>query len=169
MKKSLNSNQHSIKHNEKILLLFRTLQKDFKEYLFERSKQYGFTGPQIILMFMLYKNPGISLHELSDQMELSKSTVSGIVDRLVNQGIVMREIPEENRRVIRLSLSPDFLNECNLSEIRDEYLADIIKDASPEELDKIIYGLEKLHELMSRNKAEGADGAGEQIGQDQQV
>lgn len=41
-------------------------------------------------------------------MNLTKSTVSGIVDRLEKQGVVIREIPKDNRRIVKLSISEDF-------------------------------------------------------------
>jgi DNA-binding MarR family transcriptional regulator len=114
--------------------------------------QYGFTFPQMFLIFSLNKNPGTNLHDLSKQLELSKSTVSGIVDRLVSQRVVIREIPEEDRRTVKLSLSPDFLKEFNIQEVKDHLLTDLIKDAPVEDLDNIIYGLEKLLELLNKNK-----------------
>lgn len=138
--------------SEKIVILLKSIQKKLKEHLFEKSKQYGFTGPQMYLIFTLYKNPGSNLNEVSEMLGLSKSTVSGIVDRLVSQNVVIREIPEENRRTVRLSLSPDFTNKFDPSEIKNKYLAGVIKDVDEEELYKIIAGLEKLDELMNENK-----------------
>lgn len=100
--------QHLSNHTEKIVMLVRSIQKNLREYIFEKSKKYGLTGPQMLLIFNLYKNSGINLIDLSKMMELSESTVSGILDRLVAQNIVIREIPEDNRRTIRLSLSQNF-------------------------------------------------------------
>jgi len=137
---------------DKVIVLFRSIQKFFKEQMFEKSKQYGFTWPQMALIFTLHKKPYTTLHELSDQMGLSKSTVSGIVDRLVAQGVIRREIPEDNRRIVKLSLSPDFIGKNDLMDLKNKYFTDTLTNASPEDLEKIICGLEKLHSLMTKDK-----------------
>ncbi|MBN7773985.1 MarR family winged helix-turn-helix transcriptional regulator [Clostridium aminobutyricum] len=147
-----NSEQSWINYAERIFALLKVNRKEFSEYSLEKSRQLGFTGPQLFVVFTLCKNPGINLQELSERMELSKSTVSGIVDRLVIQGDVLREIPTENRRSVKLFLSPDFLKKCDLMETKKQYLTDLIHGAEPEELELIIQGLEKLSELIRRNK-----------------
>lgn len=151
MIKNHNSRQSLIEYNERILSLFRASQKALKENMTKTSKEHGFTFPQMFLIFCLYKNPGTNLHDLSKQLKLSKSTVSGIVDRLVSQRVVIREIPEEDRRTVKLFLSPDFLKEFNVLEFKDQLIYDMIKDAPVEDLDNIIYGLEKLLEHINKN------------------
>jgi len=120
----------------------------YRDQIYEKSRHYGFTGPQIGLIIGLHKNPYITLKEMSECLGLSKSTVSGMVDRLVGQGVVVREIPEDNRRTVRLSLSPDFKKNNVLKDLADKYINDSLKDASEEDLDKIITGLEILHRLI---------------------
>lgn len=151
MSKSHNSRQSLIEYSERIFSLLRASQKSLNENLTKQSKEHGFTFPQMFLIFSLYKNPGTNLHDLSKKLETSKSTVSGIVDRLVSQGVVIREIPEEDRRTVNLSLSPDFLKEFNVSEFKKQFLSDLIKDAPVEDLDNIVYGLEKLLEHINKN------------------
>ncbi|MHC1724321.1 MAG: MarR family winged helix-turn-helix transcriptional regulator [Aminipila sp.] len=152
METNNNSEQSLISYSETIMRLLRTTRKELSEYSFEKSKQFGCTGPQLFLIFILYRNPGINLQELSERLGLSKSTVSGIVDRLVSQGDVTREIPSENRRSVRLFLSPNFLEKCDLMAIKRQFLTDLVKDASEQDLKTIIEGLEKLHEMVMKNK-----------------
>jgi len=91
------------------------------------------------------------LNEMSECLGLTKSTVSGIVDRLVGQGVVIKEIPENNRRIVRLSLSPEFQKSNVLHELMNQYITDTIKGASEEEIEKIISGLEILYTLIEKN------------------
>lgn len=139
---------------EKVMLLFRSIQKIYRDQIFEKSKQYGFTGPQMMLIFTLNKNPFMTLNELSGLLGLTKSTVSGIVDRLVTQGVVIREIPKDNRRIVRLSLSQDFLKNNDLICLKNNYILDVVKNANSEDIDAIIYGMDKLYTLMKENKTE---------------
>lgn len=137
--------------SERVVFLFRSIQKIYREHIFEKSRQYGFTGPQIGLIMGLCKNPFITLNEMSEYLGLTKSTVSGIVDRLVGQGVVIREIPENNRRIVRLSLSPEFQKSNVLHELMNQYITDTIKGASEEDIEKIISGLEILYALIEKN------------------
>lgn len=136
---------------EKVMTLFKSIQKMYREQFFEKTKQFGFTGPQLGIIFGLHAKPFITLNEMSEHMGLSKSTVSGIVDRLVSQGVVKREIPEDNRRIVRLSLSQDFLNNNDLICLKNNYIFDIVKVASQEDMEIIIAGLDKLNTLMKEN------------------
>ena len=136
--------------SERVVFLFKSIQKIYREHIFEKSRQYGFTGPQIGLIIGLHKNPYITLKEMSECLGLSKSTVSGMVDRLVGQGVVIREIPEDNRRIVRLSLSPEFQKNNVLQELINQYITDTIKGASEEEIEKIISGLEILYSLIQK-------------------
>jgi DNA-binding MarR family transcriptional regulator len=138
--------------SERVVYLFKAVHKIYRDQIYEKSRQYGFTGPQIGLIIGLYKNPYITLKEMSECLGLSKSTVSGMVDRLVGQGVVTREIPEDNRRIVRLSLSPEFKKNNVLKELTNKYIIESLKDASEEDLDKIITGLEILYRLIKTEK-----------------
>ena len=138
--------------SERVVYLFKVVHKIYRDQIYEKSRQYGFTGPQIGLIIGLHKNPYITLKEMSECLGLSKSTVSGMVDRLVGQGVVIREIPEDNRRIVRLSLSPDFQKNNVLKELTNKYINDSLKEASEEDLDKIITGLEILYKLITTEK-----------------
>jgi len=134
--------------SERVVYLFKAVHKMYRDQVFEKSRQYGFTGPQIGLIIGLHKNPYVTLKEMSECLGLSKSTVSGMVERLVEKGVVIREIPEDNRRTVRLSLAPDFQKNNVLKELANKYINDSLKNASEEDLNKIITGLEILYKLL---------------------
>ncbi|WP_243156354.1 MarR family transcriptional regulator [Clostridium sp. C8-1-8] len=148
-------NQLTSEYIERLMTLFRNLQKDFNDYFIEKAKQYGFSGSQLFSIHAIYKNPGINIQELSKKLSLSKSTVSALIDKLVEQGSVIREIPEDNRRSVNLYLSEEFLGKFNIPEIRSQYFADMAKIASIEELKEVVTGLEKFQELINKGKQIG--------------
>lgn len=161
MEKNQNSEQPLNQRNERIFDLFRTLKQDVREYSEQKKKEYDLTGTQLLVIDILNRNPGINLHALSEQLRLAKSNVSCIVERLVGKGIVVREIPEENRRTVKLSLSPEISERYNSMKYKNRFWSDMIRDASEEELNTVINGLEKLHELILRSKSEWAAESGE--------
>lgn len=136
---------------EKIIKLYGLLWDDFHEIASVQFRKYKFTAPQAMAIRMLHSTPYITLKELSEKLSLSKSTVSGIVDRLESENIVIREIPKENRRTVKLSLSPKFIEEIDFNYIKKDYLLKTIKDTNLEDLEKIICGLEKFHTILSSN------------------
>jgi DNA-binding MarR family transcriptional regulator len=86
---------------------------------------------------------------------LTKSTVSGIIDRLTKQGVVIRKIPENNRRTVILSLSKEFRENNDICKMKKNFISDLIsnsiKEVEPAEVEKIIYGLRQFSLLLSNN------------------
>lgn len=151
----LQNNELTAKQADRIIKAFKNIGKTFGDKFRKSAKQYGFTSPQLLVIFHLYKMPGITLNELSAHIMLTKSTVSGIVNRLVNQGVVVREVPENNRRTVKLSLSEEFKKQNNVINMKKSFagniIADAIKNVEPEELANIVHALEKLNSLMQDN------------------
>lgn len=150
----LSSNNELVeKQAEKILRLFKDIKCAFRAKLEKIAKQYGLTSPQLIVVIHLYETPSITLHELSNHMMLSKSTVSGIIDRLTKQGIVIREIPKDNRRIVKLSISEEFKKSNNIGDMKKQFISDLLynslKSEHPIDLDKIICGLEEFSLLLN--------------------
>ena len=143
--------QCSNDQTKKIIELFRSIQRKMREVASQKFKAYGFTVPQLTLVFRLYETPNIKLNELTQKMELSQSTVSSIVDRLVTQGVVVRDIPKDDRRSVQLSLSPEFMEKNKgLFDYKNKFLDDIFnfQGLTAEDADTIIYALGKVENLF---------------------
>lgn len=157
MEEHRHEEQELVQSAEKMARLLKTVRKELNDYTFEKARQLGFTGPQLFLAFVLQKYPGISLQELSEKMGLSKSTVSGIVDRLVVQGDVVREIPSGDRRCVKIFLSPGFFQRHDLIEIKRQLLTDLVRRVPEEDMKLMTDGLEKMCETLRRLKNEQTD------------
>lgn len=136
--------QQLINYAEEIIDIFRLLHKDFKKHIIKEAEDLGLTVPQIMLMKVLCDHPGITLNELSRRLSLAKSTVSGIVDRLEKNGNVVREIPEENRRIVKISLSENSPDLKRISDIKTQHLTKILEGLGIEDTKQIISALNKL-------------------------
>lgn len=150
------NNELAPKQADEIIEIFKEIKKSIGCKFKEIAKQYGFTQPQLTVIFNLYEMPSITLNELSDHMGLTKSTVSGIVDRLANQGVVTREIPKNNRRIVKLAISEEFKKNndiCNMKKMFiSDFICDSIKNKDSAEVEKIIYGLKQFSILLNDNK-----------------
>ncbi len=160
--------QCSNEQMEKIIELFRSIHRKMREVASQKFRSCGFTVSQLSVLFILYETPNIKLNELTQKMGLSQSTVSCIVDRLVAQDVVVREIPKDNRRAVQLSLAPGFVgNSKGLLDYKNKVLDEVFnfQGLSLEDADTIIYALDKVENLFIPVSEKGkensaADGCG---------
>jgi DNA-binding MarR family transcriptional regulator len=66
----------------------------------------GVTGPQRVALRLIGESPRIGAGELARAMVLHPSTVTGIVDRLVDGNLVSRDTHPDDRRRQQLTLTP---------------------------------------------------------------
>ncbi len=90
----------------RVVNALRRLFRAIHEYSKAILRRTGLTGPQVWALTLLKKEPGLSLNELSQRIFAHPSTVSGILDRLVERGAVSRTTDPRDRRGIRVSLTP---------------------------------------------------------------
>lgn len=134
---------------EEIANLFKSIQKTYNHYVSSQAGCHNFTVPQLTVLRELYHHPEITLTELSARVGLSKSTVSGIVDRLVSHGAVKKVKVSEDLRIVRISLTEEVSAvEEKLDAIRKNYLAELFKNIDGSDLEKILFGLKRLDKLM---------------------
>jgi DNA-binding MarR family transcriptional regulator len=115
------------------------------------------TGPQRMVMHALVLSQGLSLKQLSAQVSLAHSTVSGIVDRLQARGMVIRRRDETDGRSSVIAPSSevrDFLAN-RMPELAITPLAEALRAASDTEKATILRGLRKLRALVERRRATG--------------
>ncbi len=89
-----------------IMQSLRRIIKSLQDYSQTVFTHYGITGPQLWALKTIHQMGSLPLGELSKGMCLHPSTVSGVVDRLENKGYVVRDRTEEDRRVVRVRLTP---------------------------------------------------------------
>ena len=87
----------------RMLRTTRTVEARLREYL---RDQYGTTLPRFDVLAALYRaEEGLKMSWLSRQLLVSNGNVTGIVDRLVKDGLVQRDVVEGDRRstLVRLT------------------------------------------------------------------
>ena len=136
---------------EEIADLFKSIHKTYHHYILSQVACHNLTVPQLTVLHELYHHPEITLTELSERVDLAKSTVCGIIDRLEVHGAVKRVKVNEDRRIVRISLTEDVCAvQGKLDVIRKNYLAELFKDIDPEDLEKMLFGLQQLNGLMKK-------------------
>lgn len=93
----------------RILKVTRTVESELRERL---RVEFGTTLPRFDVMSALYRNQhGMKMSELSRMLMVSNGNVTGIVDRLTDDGLMIREAVPGDRRAARVKLTRKGINE----------------------------------------------------------
>lgn len=128
----------------KIIDIFKSIQRCFNTI----AEDSGLTVPEMMIMLELYDNKVLSLNQLSKNIDLPKSSVSRLVDGLVKKGYIIREIPEENRRTVKLFISSKCPDCMNLSLVDAKFKETLLGNVEQEKADRIISALDELSSLL---------------------
>ncbi len=130
----------------------RAIRQVLKQPLQADIARGGLTGPQQNTLAVLVSSGPTSLKDLSKQLGLAHSTVSGIVDRLEKQGLVARQVDEGDRRVSKIAASEVVLNYVREMPSLEKYpLAEAMRHATPAQRQQVREGVRLLRELLERH------------------
>ena len=129
-------------------LFMRRTMRNFLLY----AKQNGFSLTQVSAIFMLHRKGTCSVSDIGDELEITSPAASQLLDRLVEQGLVMRTEDPIDRRHKKITLSKK--GEVILNEgmrLRQRWLEELVQLMSPEEQAQVLAGinimLDKVHQL----------------------
>ncbi|MBZ9659971.1 MarR family transcriptional regulator [Mesorhizobium sp. ESP-6-4] len=89
----------------RLLRASRTIEAELRERL---KKEFDTTLPRFDVMAALYRSPeGMLMSDLSRFLLVSNGNVTGIVDRLVSEGLVMRARRNGDRRTSMVRLTEE--------------------------------------------------------------
>ena len=148
----------------RITRLFQEIMQLIRHNMSKMSDDSGMSAPQGMVLMLLSKHKKMKITELSSKLFLSNSTVSGIVDRLEKQSMVIRERSEDDKRVVYVSISPKY-EDChkNFHEKLEKNIEKSLSTADPEELHKIFEGLDALKRLLNDQQNQTAEKNGDDI------
>lgn len=112
-------------------------------------REFGLTPPQFDVICTLGGTEGMFMNQLAEKTLVTKGTLTGIVDRLEQKGLVRREVPPENRRCFLIVLTPE--GEKLFEEIfpvHIGYLKSRFEQLSAAELEQIQAALQRLGEIF---------------------
>src|SRR5262249_35782608 len=116
------------------------------------------TMPQLKVMIVLSELGGASGQELARQIGAGLPTLTGIVDRLVAQGLVSRREDSRDRRVRRLDLTPtgaDLIN--RLVAAGEDHQQRLLQRLDLPSLQIVAQAFEAMLSAASAEDAEGAN------------
>lgn len=115
-----------------LFLLSKAYQKAFGNFK-RRLQDYGLTPVQSLVLMTISEEEGLSAGEIGKRLVLDNATLSGVLDRLAEGGWIIKGTAEEDKRLLRIYLTPkaremtsvilrerDGLNEDILSPLKQE-------------------------------------------------
>jgi DNA-binding MarR family transcriptional regulator len=95
---------------------------------------------------------GLSLKQLSQQVGLAHSTVSGIVDRLEARGMVQRTVDPDDRRATLVSPTREVRNflRDKMPTLITSPIVEVLERATPSQRKTIRRGLQELRNLLEK-------------------
>ena len=115
-----------------VVYLIRKLMQAGEIYTKELNRKFNVSAPQIATLLVLFEAGSMSPSQIAKKIMVKASTVTGIIDRLEQKGLVVRLRNSPDRRIITIELT--------------ESGRKLAENAPPPIQQKILQGLQKLEE-----------------------
>lgn len=121
-------------------------------------EQFETTLPRFDVLAQLDKTPGgMTLGELSQRMMVSNGNVTGLVDRLVSEGLIARQAARQDRRVQIVKLTAKGRRAFDaMARANGDWISDIFADLTEDDVEALMRLLAKTK--ISAGKAIAAGG-----------
>jgi len=117
------------------------------------TEQFGITGRQATLLWLVKGSPGLTLRALAETEGISPPALSGHIDRLEGSGLLVRVRSTSDRRRVGLELTPK--GERILRSVRERrtaWLAERLAALDPAALEAVAGAVEPLRELLGESR-----------------
>jgi DNA-binding MarR family transcriptional regulator len=119
------------------------------------SKRYGLTGPQSAVVRNLFNNGPMSSADLSRNLFVTPSNITGIIDRLEKKQLVERIKKEGDRRVTLITLTDagEELSKTLPDPIMKKFIAELA-DLEPEHVQLLAMAMNQILNLIDTEDVE---------------
>jgi len=109
-----------------------------RRYFNRRVHQLGVTRAQWRVLVVLGREPGLKQVALADRLDIEPITLSRIVDRLEQSGLVARKPDPADRRAWRLELTAEAAPlRAQLIELANEMASEAFEGLAPDEIARL--------------------------------
>jgi len=144
----ISQDYHAIRTKE-IVYAIRRLMQAGEHYTKKLNKIYNVSSAQINCLMALHENGPLSPSQIAKHVMVNSSTVTGIIDRLENKGLVKRSRISPDRRVVTVELTKagEALAENAPPPIQQK-IVDGLNSLSPKAIDEIALTLKRLTDML---------------------
>lgn len=144
-------------YEDRILRAIRRIIRSVDIYSHKLAIESGVTVPQLSCLLRVVESGPLTLKSLAGEVDLSASTLVGIIDRLERKGLVRRERSAVDRRQVLISVTDEgvILASGSPSPLQDQLASAL--DTLPElERAAITLSLERIVDLMQIRQVDAA-------------
>jgi DNA-binding MarR family transcriptional regulator len=94
-----------MKKDEELLVALRKVIRAIDMRSRQLNKEFGLTGPQLLILQKVGKQDGVMVREIADDINLSSATVTNILDRMETRNLVTRVRSTEDKRKVGVFLT----------------------------------------------------------------
>jgi DNA-binding MarR family transcriptional regulator len=139
----------------RILKLQRLLERELRERL---RVEFETTLPRFDVLAALHREgAGLTMGELSGVLRVSNGNVTGIVDRLVGDGLVVREPVEGDRRALVVRLSAKGASHfTELAKAHEAWVSDLLDSVDSDDATALSSALAAISRHLDDNRSDTA-------------
>lgn len=142
-----------------VIMALRRIIRAIELHSHRLAKQFGLTGPQLLVLTEIAGGSALTSGEVARRVHLSQATVTIIVDRLVERGVVIRARDEVDKRRVSLSVTEkaQSLLGAHPSFLQDRFV-ERFEDLEEAEKEKLLSSLRRIAEMMDSDDAPALGG-----------
>lgn len=130
-----------------------------KTYADQRARQYGMTRAQWAVLFRLDRSEGLKQSELAELLDLQPISLTRLLDRLADNGLIERRADPNDRRANRLFLTPAARPLLDrLTALGEDMMATVLQGLDAKSLERMLRDLglfkDNLRAAINRNPAQ---------------
>ncbi len=123
----------------------------------EQEHFYGVTAPQLLCLIAVVEAGTTTQVKLSEQLHLGGSTINGVVDRLVQKGLItLTRDPQDRRRLLTTATDAGRDLVAKAPPPLHQRLVTGLKNKSAQERDNIAHSLDVLVDLLEARHIDAA-------------
>jgi len=127
------------------------LQRHMEAVLRERLRaEFATTLPRFDVMAALYHHrQGLRMSELSSFLKVSNGNVTGIVNRLVQDGSIIRVPVKGDRRAMVVQLTTKARDEfSHMAQVHEGWVDELLAELSPADAEAMMAGMDLLNQSL---------------------
>lgn len=129
----------------RLLRVTRQIEAELRRRL---ASEFDITLPRFDVMAALYSVPaGMKMSDLSRRLKVSNGNVTGIIDRLVAERLVIRAVPDRDRRASVVTLTDAGRERfAAMAAIHNHWIDELLADLSADEAGAAVLVIDRILE-----------------------
>ncbi len=142
--------------NREIAFTVMDVARMLKTYADQRARQFGISRAQWAVLIRIDRSEGLKQSELAEILDLQPISLTRLLDRLAENGLIERRADPNDRRANRLYLLPAARPMLDrLAELGTDMMATVLEGLEPRSIERMLHDLcmvkDNLRAAIARN------------------